>query len=737
MERSSIIGRVVIISGLLVLGMVFVGAFMLENIVPAKQQYVSSQPTQYKEMQSYSSSNNVYAIVKGSIYETGSNMTVFGACQDANGYLLPGSSASFTAWYPNGTVMLGPNASMQQVLDGGNASGRYLIHVTMPDTIGTYFTEMRCEYLGDYALANGEWQNPEWVVRIRDVQSGLSNIFVKIQNMSSKLDSTYNDVNMYGLEMRQNFSLISQQINNLNGSLSAGSVDMSQVKDLYRAIRKSASNMWMIDGSNPSYVPDSNLNNFVDIDVKKDGTYCAITDDAKYQCKLNNSYIYGQIDMLNGRGIALLEGTSNFVAVGDDGSVGKYSINGVSSITISGSTDANYNRVKFLRSVDSPNDVPKIYIFGTKYEYSSIDLGVNWNADICSLSVSCGFDAAPQLISNFIVDSSTKKYKFLISDGYGVNGLYYNGTNYSYISQMAGTKGLLLLEDGTAYLSYSSGVIRHLNLTSLNYTDEQVANVELYDLSGATNNDIWALSQNSSLFYHFDGFSWGIYELPQALQDVVVNFDNNISTNGMNRLVMTDEFNGYSVGRNGLIMKYESGMTKDLDDLLVKIMKLNISSSFNGTVVYNGTTIYNGTTLFNGTVEFNGIVNVSIDLINVTNIISGINSTVDDLKIVVQDMNTTLYQNMLLVNNKLDQLNDSLYIYNQNINSNLTYIQVYMNSTIEPMLQSILSQLGIIGQNVNETKQIANETLQISNRTEQKVDILLNQSQRPRVWTTQ
>ena len=51
-------------------------------------------------------SSKLKAMLKGSIYETGEQMTVFGACFDGYGYLIedPALNATLSSWYANGTA---------------------------------------------------------------------------------------------------------------------------------------------------------------------------------------------------------------------------------------------------------------------------------------------------------------------------------------------------------------------------------------------------------------------------------------------------------------------------------------------------------------------------------------------------------------------------------------------------------------------------------------------------------
>jgi hypothetical protein len=209
---------------------VLVTAFFMEREVPQQtvaERFESSQPVGYHQTSSFSVSKNLQAVVKGSIYENGSNMTVFGVCEDALGYLLPNSTAMFTAWYPNMSVYVGPNSSM--TADG---DGRFRIHVTMGDVIGTYFTEMRCEVPGEYALAFGEWQNPEWVKKIGDSYVFLQGINGTQQVLLSAIQNVSSQVSALNQTVVSNFSIVISMLNALNstgGNLSEIIVRLDQM----------------------------------------------------------------------------------------------------------------------------------------------------------------------------------------------------------------------------------------------------------------------------------------------------------------------------------------------------------------------------------------------------------------------------------------------------------------------------------------------------------------------------
>jgi len=108
------------------------------------------------------------AIVKGSIYETGEMMSVFGTCMDYNDIPIENSTAILSAYYPNGSVWF-ENDTMMEISNG------YFVWAGPMDTVGgTYLTEFTCFGLGQQAKAFGEWQNPVWVARIASIMQSLN-----------------------------------------------------------------------------------------------------------------------------------------------------------------------------------------------------------------------------------------------------------------------------------------------------------------------------------------------------------------------------------------------------------------------------------------------------------------------------------------------------------------------------------------------------------------------------------
>lgn len=161
-------------------------------------------------------SDTLAARVLGSIYETGELVSVFGTCLNADDQpLTVPVQALFSSWYPNGTVSQ-TNISMQDV--GG---GYYLYTGYMENVSGTYLTRLQCYVDQDnYAYAFGEWQNPNWVGRIGqvdsrtvDIQQYLGNITLQIGDITLTLVEGFNitydmieSVNTTILGVQQNLS---------------------------------------------------------------------------------------------------------------------------------------------------------------------------------------------------------------------------------------------------------------------------------------------------------------------------------------------------------------------------------------------------------------------------------------------------------------------------------------------------------------------------------------------------
>jgi hypothetical protein len=166
------------------------------------------------------SSSVFKAVVKGSIYETGEYMTVFGTCLDGDDNPVNGTYALFNAWYPNGTQFIF-NDSMSSIY---GSPGYYLHNSVMEAVEGTYLTSMECRIIGDNvtkALAFGEWQNPYWVRRIALLNESISDISVQLENVTLELGNM-------SFEIGQGFNITWDKIDQINATLTEQYLDLNQ-----------------------------------------------------------------------------------------------------------------------------------------------------------------------------------------------------------------------------------------------------------------------------------------------------------------------------------------------------------------------------------------------------------------------------------------------------------------------------------------------------------------------------
>jgi len=684
---------------LVVLVSVALAFAFLESSPKQGQKFNSELPVQYVQSKSYSSNpEKIQAVVKGSIYETGSNMTVFGACLDGDGYLLPLSVANFSAWYPNGTLLL-VNQSM--IPDGG---GRFRIHVDMTSTVGTYFTEMRCEYAGDYALAFGEWQNPEWVTKIGQtyvavlgLNTTLAYVSQVVGNMSISLSQFRNDTN-------QNFTQVLTAINNLNVSVAAQQNYTPYLQDLYNLQRQLDRASWIIDERNPTFSIGSGMNHYTAVDVADVRHVAVAGRDGVYGYWDGDLWNFGQVANVTWYGVAALAGPLQFnvyagrrgpgadVAIFFNATGGPvYSINGGVPETINegwfnATNTTVFTDVKTYFSSNSPSNPIEIVLFGDSgILVKSNNQGLNWS-NLGSTGFAGKGRISPILRTNPVGEDPG--YVFAVVGETGVIGVY-NGTSLALTNISARLKDVSVLNTGQYVIAYLVGensttnrsVVYTLISNTLNEVYEAQENVNFRAVSAIAVDDVWVATGDPSVYYHFDGRSWE-YEVfaYSNTSGIFITFQNG-STDpvGLKDMSMKDGVVGYAVGGDGLIMKLQPLWDSRFDEILAN---LNVSSA-----------------------DFSALINITLS------------------------MNQSLNARLDGVQNTLDQMNASIDARLTTIESNVTYTNMYLNTTIQPMLASILVSLGIIEANVNQT-------LAIVNATQQNVSFLVEQARRPRAWAT-
>ena len=209
--------------------------------------------------------NNVFkALVKGSIYESGEFMSVFGTCLDGEDNPVNGTYALFSAWYPNGTQFIF-NQSMADVL---GSPGYYLHNSYMENVQGTYLTSMECRITGDpvtKALAFGEWQNPYWVYRLEllngtltdisnDIERGFNITWDRLDQINATLNQSFYDLNqsiyyvatVANASVDRNDSYLALLIQNLTGIINVNNTGNSLDYDIITESNKVYMKGWTI-----------------------------------------------------------------------------------------------------------------------------------------------------------------------------------------------------------------------------------------------------------------------------------------------------------------------------------------------------------------------------------------------------------------------------------------------------------------------------------------------------------
>jgi hypothetical protein len=168
------------------------------------------------------------AQVKGSIYGEGEMMSVFGTCLNATDEAFTeGTWAVLNAWYPNGTIYV-VNSTMWEL----DQPGYFIYSSQMSAVQGTYLTEMVCHLnnTAEFAKAWGEWQNPYWVRRIKDINDSMAGVAGNLSLLNNKTDNltlaignlswnvsesfeiTWNKMNQTDVLINNSYTNLTQQI---------------------------------------------------------------------------------------------------------------------------------------------------------------------------------------------------------------------------------------------------------------------------------------------------------------------------------------------------------------------------------------------------------------------------------------------------------------------------------------------------------------------------------------------
>jgi hypothetical protein len=732
----------------------------------------------------------IRAELKGSIYESGELMTVFGACFDGNGYLLPGSTGAFSAWYPNGTIWY--NETPMTSIDG---NGRFNVQMTMSDTYGTYLTEMKCMYLGDYALAYGEWQNPDWVKRIKDTQSSVINLTNFTAAQYANLSSVISD---FRNEVQVNFSQVLNAIANIDVTSQFTGLN-TQLKEIYNQIHALDTSFWVIDTKAPWYSFGSGIFDFRAVDMLSLSDIYAVSDDGYIVNWDGETWsVVANYSNIAWYGVSVLPASTPYAwSVGSDltTNTSVYSINGGTPATLNGSSGTAYFDVKLFPNPNSPSSNFYSYILendGTLW-YSS-DNGVSFSS-VASLDNGCSPNQGrlSQVIYNtdLGVTSGYRMAAVMCSDFW-----YYDGTVWNSLSASNQVfSDVEMVYNNLAYSISKDTVTNELKVWQFNGTGLNlvyIANDTIImprGIAAAATNDVWIVTNNPAVYYHYDGFKWEYANYPYSGAIGLSILFTNGTIPGLYDITMYNSKNAYAVGTDGLVMKFYSAYDEKFDSIITNILNISntlnlsqLSDIYSAVVVINGT-VYNMSTflasmnitidtmnqninlIIANLVEMNAtIVSLNSTVTNTYNIVNAMNLSIADMKDVILSMNGTvnnIYATVTAINtslvdlsgvisamnlsmmNEFSNLNTKIDLLNLSMNtrfdvieSDISYMDLYLNSTIYPALTLILERLGVIETNVNATLQIVNETQITVNQMNNSLNELVNQSRRIHAWVT-
>jgi len=103
----------------------------------------------------------------------------------------------------------------------------------------------------------------------------------------------------------------------------------------------------------------------------------------------------------------------------------------------------------------------------------------------------------------------------------------------------------------------------------------------------------------------------------------------------------------------------------------------------------------------------------------------------------VLSMNASIMLDLSDIKTQIANMNNSIQIKLDEILVNQTYMQLYLENTMFPMLNATYQNTLLILQDLGIIKTQLNETFILVNETKTGVDELVNKSRRMRAWITQ
>lgn len=292
-------------------------------------------------------------------------------------------------------------------------------------------------------------------------------------------------------------------------------------------------------------------------------------------------------------------------------------------------------------------------------------------------------------------------------------GSVYANLNVSvyYLGSSLGLGPTLLFSENSGYVvglgTGSENIVYYFNGSSLSPVFEIISNMSspARTIEGSSVNDVWVGGDFG--FYHYNGINWQHSSYPYSAGVTAPN----LTFGSVKDIVIVDSKVGYAITDAGVLLRLYSNYDSRFDDIVSAIGNINVSAT------------------------------VNLTEINLT--LSAINITTTEIKDIVLQMNASFSANTTEILNQIAQMNNSVHAKLDSIIQNQTYMQLYLETTLFPIVNAtyqntllILSQLGIIETNVNATLNIVNQTQQQIINISTDVNELVNKSRRIRAWIT-
>lgn len=708
-----------VVFGVLVVLTAAMGVLMNQTTLVEKAIEVgfnSEKPVAYTELGSSSSNpSKLKAMVKGSIYETGEEMTVYGACFDGDGYLIPGSTATFDSWYSSG-VQWQSNASMDSIA----GSGRFLIHVNMSTTKGTYLTQITCHYLGDTAMAFGEWQNPDWVGRIKTIDDyvvqingtttliydTLGNIQIQINNQTTTILLAITDlkdtttaqygnltgqINNFETTVQSNFSTTISLINGINNTLANG--PLATLDKQFAAVYDLAHSLdycyWMYDTKDPYYTGTPNTYDFtaVDMSSKDNAWFVTSTGDMMYY----NGTGYTKISFsgYDWNGVSAIEANTNYAwIVGTNGSACFYSINGDTPVELTATV------------ATSCEDVVGYYSPALVATYVIANNGdiLQHNGTAWNVIGSTGKSGAARM--DMLPDNS----KLYIAQGDAITVVNVATNSVTTYTQSGATfVDVAAVYADEVYAVSSESPFKVYKFNGVTFTADFTAIGSTAVPTGIVAHnkmDIWVVTNTPGIYYNYNGKQWQFAEYPYSeFIGIVIGFGN--ATLGMNMqdIAMFSEKEGFTVGEDGLILKYSCHWDERFDEVMNSLQNVSCGVGDNSLCVDLCRNLTNITLAMNASI-MNEFSNLNTYLVNMNNTMV---ARFDALDLTLIAFQTDVNASFLNVNTLLSDLNYTVNFRFDNVESTLTTIDGKidtMNNTLISNFADVFIRLTAIDNNL-------------------------------------